>query len=163
MASTNEIVAYTDGSFRKTGMKNGKLIGKCGYGVHFPNGEYNDISSPFDIGNKTNNRAELYAIYKALKTVEDDKGIDNVKVHIFTDSEYSMKSLTVWIHGWKKKGWKNSKRKTPENTDIIKMIDDEFMLKYADNIKIEWVKAHSTNEYNNKADELANAGADKDI
>ena len=35
----------------------------------FPNGEFEDISRPFTKGEKTNQRAELYAIYKAIKII----------------------------------------------------------------------------------------------
>lgn len=57
-----DIDIFTDGSLIR---KKGKIY--CGYGIYFPNGENNNISKKFDKGLITNNRAELYAIYKSLK------------------------------------------------------------------------------------------------
>lgn len=161
MSANNEIVVYTDGSFRKTGKVNGKIVGRCGYGIHFPNRELDDIAEPFNIGEKTNNRAELYAIYKTLKIINDEIKLKNTNVKIYTDSEYSMKSLTLWIKNWKKNGWKNAKKKPVKNADIIKKID-KYLTKYSKKIKIEWVKAHAGNVFNEAADRLANIGADND-
>ena len=58
------VVVYTDGSFIKN--KGGV---KCGYGVYFPNNEISNISKKFTKAPLTNQRAELYAIYKAIKKV----------------------------------------------------------------------------------------------
>ena len=89
------IEVWTDGSLHR--VKEGDI---CGYGVFFPGRELKDISAAFTIEPITNNRAELYAIYKAISKIE--KKYDFEKIIINTDSEYSTKSLTVWIHKWKK-------------------------------------------------------------
>ena len=68
----NEIKIFTDGSYVKA-------TNACGYGVLFPNKEYENISKPFIITPLTNQRAELYAIYKGIKTVY--KGIKNERVN----------------------------------------------------------------------------------
>lgn len=164
MSAYNEIVAYTDGSFRKTGTdRNGKMIGKCGYGIHFPNKEFSDVAKPYKDENQTNNRAELYAIYKTLRIINKKTGIKNVdNIKIYSDSDYSVKSLTVWIDGWKKRNWKNAKKKPVKNVDIIKKID-KYLTKYPDKIDLIWVKAHANNVFNDEADRLANIGADNDI
>ena len=149
---------YTDGSLRKT--QKGDI---CGYGIYFPNKELENIAEPFNIGKISNNRAELYAIYQALKRIRDNFTFDIV--NIYTDSEYSQKSLTVWINTWKKNGWKNSKKKPAENQDIIKKID-EYLQFYKGKINIQWVRAHTgksdMHSVNNaEADNLANEGAKK--
>lgn len=153
------IEIYTDGSFKKT--KSGK---KCGYGIYFPNKEIDDVAKPLSQahGKITNNRAELYAIYYAISLVIEKYTFD--LINIYTDSEYSQKSLTEWITSWKKNNWKNSKNKPVENQDIIKMID-VYLEKYKGKINIQWVRAHTANQdiyskYNRKADELANLGAE---
>ena len=94
----SDIIVYTDGSCM------GKHKNMCGYGVHFPNAELKDLSKKFTHEPLTNQRAELYAIYKALKRIIKNLKFDSI--HIYTDSEYSIKSLTIWIKNWKKNNWK---------------------------------------------------------
>ena len=148
----NKIKIYTDGSLRRE--KTGDV---CGYGVFFPGGELKNIAGAFTIEPITNNRAELYAIYRAIKRVEKYYTFDLIQ--IYTDSEYSMKATTLWIRGWKKNNWKNSKRKPVENQDLIKKID-ELLQRYPGKIEIKWTRAHVGTRGNEEADRLANKGAD---
>jgi len=153
----NIIDCYTDGSFKKT-----KYSIKCGYGIYFPNKELPDVSSPFNLGTITNNRAELYAIYTALQMATKKYTFD--LMNIYTDSEYCQKSLTVWIISWKKNGWLNAKKKPVENQDLIKLID-RYLEKYSGKINIQWVRSHTGAKDrdslgNAQADMLANEGAD---
>lgn len=155
------IEVYTDGSLKKK--SDGSLYG-CGYGIYFPGKELKNVSAPFTIGEITNNRAELHAIYQAIIRVSKNFTFD--LINIYTDSEYAKNSLTVWIHSWKKNNWKNSKKKPVENQDIIKKID-RYLQKYNGKINIQWIRSdHSDKKHihspgNAKADELANAGSDK--
>jgi len=55
------IKVFTDWSYTKN-----KTSVKCGYGIYFPNNELANISKKFNKPPITNNRAELYAIYKAI-------------------------------------------------------------------------------------------------
>ena len=111
-----KIEVYTDGSFSKS--KSGI---KAGYGIHFPNGELKDVSRKFTHEPITNQRAELYAIYKAIKLVTTNYDFD--KLNIYSDSKYSIDSLTVWIKNWKLNGWMTSNKKEVLNQDIIKKTD----------------------------------------
>lgn len=156
----NHIVSidiYTDGSLVPTTKGN-----ICGYGIYYPNGELENIAKPFNVPPITNNRAELYAIYKAIKSVVKNFTFDII--NIYTDSMYSQNSVTTWITIWKKNGWINSKKKPVENQDIIKKID-KYLQKYAGKINITWVKAHTNNSNvhsinNAKADALAKKGGE---
>jgi len=151
---TEEIIVFTDGSHMKP--KN-----LCGYGVHFPNGEFEDISKPFTKGEKTNQRAELYAIYKAIKIISNQNKNYNIK--IYTDSEYSIKSLTIWIKNWKKNNWISSTGKPVMNQDIIHKID-KLMGEHIGKIKFSHVRAHTNKDdyesvHNDITDKLAKTGA----
>lgn len=150
--SAGTITIYTDGSLRREA--NGDV---CGYGVYFPGKELKNIAGAFTIEPITNNRAELYAIYRAIKKVE--KNMNFERIVIFTDSEYSMKATTLWINGWKKNNWKNAKKKPVENQDLIKKID-ELLQKHNGKIEIKWTRAHVGTKGNEEADRLANKGAD---
>lgn len=159
MTSKKNIVIFTDGSCIK---KKGQ-IPKCGYGVYFPNKERTDISKPFGVGEPTNQRAELYAIYKGIKKIV--KKYDFDRLDIYSDSEYSIKSLTEWINNWKKNNWKNANKKDVANQDLIKKID-KYLQKYTGKIFFHHVRAHTGKQDfeslgNAKADELATQGAKK--
>ncbi len=148
---------FTDGSCIK---KPNQPI-KCGYGVFFPNNELKNISKPFVVGELTNQRAELYAIYKGIKKVTHN--IDFHKLDIYSDSEYSIKSLTEWIINWKKNGWKNSNKKPVANQDLILKID-KYLEKYKGKIFFHHVRSHTGKQdfqslCNEKADKLATNGA----
>jgi ribonuclease HI len=149
---------YTDGSYKKIASG----IYGCGYGIYFPNKELKNVSAPFTIGTITNNRAELHAIHQAIIRVIKSYTFD--LINIYTDSEYSQKSLTVWIKNWKKNNWKNAKNKPVENQDLIQKID-KYLQRYEGKINIQWVRAHTgnsdTHSINNEmADKLANIGAE---
>lgn len=136
---------YTDGSLQRT-----KIGIICRYGIHFDTPLLQDISAPYVDDKQTNNRAELFAIYMAIKTVADNYKFE--KINIYTDSEYSQKSLTVWLDTWKKNGWKSAQKKPVENQDLIKNIDT-YLQKFP--ICISWVKGHADNRGNQIADLLA--------
>ena len=101
--------------------------------------------------NTTNNQMELLAPINALKNIP--KGS---KVQIFTDSKYVRSGITEWIYNWKKNGWKTSDKKDVKNKDLWTELDE---LTKTFEIKWSWVKAHSTDELNNKVDLLARASA----
>lgn len=97
--------------------------------------------------NTTNNRMELLAAIMSLKKIKS-----NSEVIIFTDSTYVKNGITEWMKNWKKNGWKNSSKKPVKNKDLWEKLDK---LCEANSVSWKWVKGHSTNEFNNLADELA--------
>ena len=149
----NIIKAYTDGSLFK---KNNKIY--CGYGIYFSKKEYENISEKFDIKPITNNRAELYAIYRTIKIcnkINETNKID--ELYIYSDSEYCVKTFNIWYKTWiiNKKKYKNN--------DII---DDAVNLinNATYKINIIHILSHTNNNdensiNNNIADQLAKNGA----
>jgi ribonuclease HI len=113
---------FTDGGC----LSNGKKNAKAAYSVFFTK----DIDSPFFSFNKTktisdpsNNKAELYGIKTAFKTISQNIDMfKNYHVIICTDSMYSIKCIDTWSKGWIKNNWKNSKGEDVKNQDIIKEI-----------------------------------------
>ena len=101
----------------------------------------------------TNNRMELKAVIEALKEIED-----NSQISLFSDSKYVIDGITKWIKNWKINDWKTTNKKEIKNLDLWMDLD-----KLTSKFKItwNWVKAHSTNEYNNKVDRLARNEAEK--
>lgn len=98
--------------------------------------------------NTTNNRMELMAAIQALNTV---KGKDK-PIRLVTDSTYVRDGVTKWIHGWKKNGWKTSAKKPVKNADLWMELDEAAT---RHDVQWDWVKGHSGDPDNERADELA--------
>src|SRR5208283_3325419 len=99
----------------------------------------------------TNNRMELTAAIEALRALKE-----RCEVGVVTDSEYVKNGITVWIHGWKKKGWLTSAKKPVINQDLWKALD-EAAGRHA--VEWEWTKGHANHADNNRCDELAQRAA----
>lgn len=151
----DNVIIFTDGSCIKSGNEQ-----YCGYGVYFPNNESSNIARALKNPPYTNNRAELHAIQKALKRL---KKINFNTAIIYSDSEYSIKSVTVWIKTWKQNNWMNAKKKPVENQDYIKKID-KLLSHFGDKVSFKHVRAHTGGKdflsvCNDAVDGLAKQGA----
>ena len=93
---------------------------------------------------------ELKAAIEALKALTRP-----CSVELYTDSNYVKGGITQWIHNWKKNGWRTSQKKPVKNDDLWKELDQ---LEQQHEIVWNWVKGHSGDTYNEKADQLANQG-----
>ena len=106
----------------------------------------------------TNNRMELTAALEGLRSLPDDS-----KVVIVTDSQLMLKSMTAWLPGWKRKGWKTAAGKPVKNQDLLMALDEE--IKRHASVRWHWVRAHETGDehahkaLNDRADQLAVAAA----
>ncbi|MCG8315653.1 MAG: ribonuclease HI [Pseudomonadales bacterium] len=96
----------------------------------------------------TNNRMELMAAIKALEALTRPCQVD-----LTTDSQYVRKGITEWIHGWKKRNWKNASKQPVKNADLWKQLD-ELVQKH--DVSWHWVKGHSGHPENELVDQLAN-------
>ena len=135
---------YTDGA-----CKGNPGIG--GWGVFIQ--KENDQSDLYGFDLKTtNNKMELKAVIEGLKTLNS-----KTNVTIITDSQYVKNGISQWIFNWKKNGWKTSAKKPVKNIDLWKELDD---LVENHSVKWEWVRGHSGNLGNERADLLANKGID---
>uniref|UniRef100_A0A6G6ABM0 ribonuclease H n=1 Tax=Borely moumouvirus TaxID=2712067 RepID=A0A6G6ABM0_9VIRU len=145
-----EIVVFTDGSCMNNGKKN--AIG--GIGIHFPDGELRDISRVFNKGCCTNQRTELYAILYAIKYIDSKLSLNNYKVFICTDSQYSINCITKWVPAWIKNNWMTKNNTPVANIEFIEPIY-KYYSKY--DITFEHVEAHTGGT---DFDSVANARAD---
>ena len=96
----------------------------------------------------TNNRMELTAAIEGVSFCPID-----AHLIIWTDSNYVKQGITEWIHGWKKKNWKDVK-----NPDLWKKLDAVCANR---NIEWNWIKGHAGHPGNEMADQLANMGAEQ--
>ncbi|MFN3524268.1 MAG: ribonuclease HI [Phenylobacterium sp.] len=98
----------------------------------------------------TNNRMELMAAIQALEALTKP-----CKVELHTDSQYVMKGVTQWIHGWKARGWLTADRKPVKNDDLWRRLDEA---RRRHDVDWRWVKGHNGHELNERADALARKG-----
>ena len=101
----------------------------------------------------TNNRGELTALLQLLWATAH---LPQEQLHVLCDSQYVINSVTKWMPGWKRKGWKKSDGKPVLNVDILKQIDEAMVGR---TVKLEWVKGHAGHELNEAADQRARAAA----
>ena len=101
----------------------------------------------------TNNRMELTAAIRGLEALKRP-----VSARVHTDSQYVLKGISEWIHGWKKNGWKTSNRKPVKNADLWRELD---ALHSQHELEWIWVKGHAGHPENERADALANRGIDE--
>lgn len=136
---------YTDGACKGN-------PGPGGWGVAF----YRDGKLVYELysgeSETTNNRMEMQAFISALAHIEDNGLLDEDAIILHSDSKYVIKGTTEWMDGWLAKRFKGVK-----NEDLWKQICS-FEGVWS-NIDIVYVKGHSGNVGNDKADELANRGA----
>jgi ribonuclease HI len=101
----------------------------------------------------TNNQGELMAVLDLLRATAHLPGED---LRILCDSQYVINSITKWMPGWKRKGWRKADGKPVLNVELLKELDRELSgRKYT----FEWVKGHAGHELNEAADERARAAA----
>ena len=95
----------------------------------------------------TNNRMELTAAAEALAALKRP-----CIVRLHTDSEYLKNGITRWHQGWVRKNWRNAAGDPVKNMDLWRLV-----LEAAKPHQIEWlwVKGHSGDPMNERADELA--------
>lgn len=137
-----QFILYTDGACRGN-------PGVGGWGVSICNAEQQELRACYGgEAHTTNNRMELTAAIQGILACPTD-----AKICIYTDSTYVQKGITEWIIGWKKKNWKDVK-----NPDLWQQLD---ALCQQRQVEWQWVKGHAGHQGNERADQLANLGADQ--
>ena len=102
--------------------------------------------------NSSNNRGELTALLELLKATAPT----NEELHVLADSQYVINSVTKWIAGWKKRGWRKSDKSPVLNADLMQAIDEAISGR---KVSFEWVRGHSGHPLNEAADDKARAAA----
>ena len=100
--------------------------------------------------NTTNNRMELLAVIHGLNQIEK---ADMVRVN--TDSMYVKNGITSWINKWVENGWKTAAKKDVANKDLWLKLQSIVKTR---KITWNWVRGHSGDTGNERADFLANKG-----
>lgn len=102
--------------------------------------------------NGTNNMGELMAV---LDLLQQSAHLDE-DLHVICDSTYVINSITKWMAGWKRRGWKKGDGKPVLNVELMKAIDAAMSGR---RVTFEWVKGHTGHVLNEHADRLATGAA----
>jgi ribonuclease HI len=146
-----QIKIYTDG-----GNSSKNAVGGWACVIIMPNDVEVEMSGAYlDI---TNNQAELAAVIEGLGYVYENENPKQVAVEVITDSEYVKKGATDWLPKWKTNGWKSKSKEPVKNKPLWEAIDAYLQEM---NVKFTWVRGHSGDNYNEKADKLATSAYKK--
>ena len=139
-----DVIIYTDGACRGN-------PGPGGWGALI---QFDTVQKEIFGGKNitTNNQMELSAAIEGLSTLNEP-----CNVELFTDSKYVMDGITLWIQNWKKNNWKTAAKKEVKNKDLWQKLDQLMIYHH---VQWHWVKGHSGDPGNEKADRLANKGID---
>ena len=97
----------------------------------------------------TNNRMELTAAAAALEALKRP-----CMIILHTDSEYVKNGITRWHTGWVRKNWRNAAGDPVKNMDLWRRLLDAAKPHAID---WRWIRGHSGNAMNERADQLATA------
>lgn len=128
--------AYTDGACSGN-------PGPGGWAWAIPGGRYaSGAETP-----STNQRMEITAAFQAVRAIAGP-------LEIVSDSTYVVHCFRDrWHDGWKKRGWKNSKREPVANRDLWEPFIDLVLAR--GDVTFSWVKGHGGDPMNDLVDRLA--------
>jgi ribonuclease HI len=95
----------------------------------------------------TNNRMELLAAISALEALKRP-----MRVRLFTDSNYLRQGVMTWLPAWKARGWRTAARQPVKNQDLWQRLESALA---RHRVEWHWVRGHSGNAGNERADQLA--------
>ncbi len=95
----------------------------------------------------TNNKMEMVAAIESLLSLKRDCDVD-----LYTDSIYLKNGMTKWLPSWVENNWRKKHSGSVKNIELWQKLHE---LSQKHNIIWHWVKGHSNNEGNNRADSLA--------
>ena len=100
----------------------------------------------------TNNRMELLALLYAIKYLLENN-LSAEEITIQSDSQYIQNTVTTWMYGWAKKGWKTADGSPVKNLDLVQILYDLYPKLNVKEYK--WVKGHAGHKWNEVCDDLA--------
>ena len=144
----NKIVIYTDGACKGN-------PGPGGWGALLRAADGAEKELCGGELETTNNRMEMMAVIEALSALKRP-----CHVILFVDSQYVLKGMTEWLHGWKAKGWRTAAKQPVKNVDLWQRLD-ALVHQSENRIEWQWVKGHAGDPGNERADALANRGVEQ--
>jgi ribonuclease HI len=148
-----EVLVWTDGACRGN-------PGPGGWAAIVVPGESGEDPVELSGGapHTTNNRMEYTAALEGLRALPAGS-----RVCIVTDSRLMLDSMTKWITGWKRRGWRTAGGDPVKNQDLVLALEAEIA-RHAE-VRWHWVRGHETGAahahkaLNDRADRLAVAAS----
>jgi ribonuclease HI len=134
-----------------------KHLRRAGIGIFHP-ASGTMIAEPFPLPNPTNNRAEYWACIRALEWVlEQTKHLElkqqaQIEVVLYCDSMLLINSMTKWVDGWKRRGWKKADGQPVLNLELVQKLDQ--LIKNRLKVRFIKVKAHKPKPPKSKGKEV---------
>jgi ribonuclease HI len=147
-----EVLVWTDGACRG----NPGPGGWAAIVVH--GGGTGEVELSGGASHTTNNRMEYTAALEGLRSLPQGS-----RVCIVTDSRLMLDSMTKWITGWKRRGWRTAGGDPVKNQDLVEALEAEIA-RHAE-VRWHWVRGHETGAahahkaLNDRADRLAVAAS----
>ena len=146
-----EVLVWTDGACRGN-------PGPGGWAAIVVGAEEEPVELSGGAPQTTNNRMEYTAALEGLRSLPAGS-----RACVVTDSRLMLDSMTKWIHGWKRKGWKTAGGDPVKNQDLVRALDAEIARH--EHVRWHWVRGHETGAQhahkalNDRADRLAVAAS----
>ena len=105
------------------------------------------------VASGTNQLAELMAVREAIRS---HPGTEPLQIE--SDSQYAIKCASVWVAGWKRKGWRTASGGPVQNLAVVQAIE-RAIAERGGPVAFSWVRGHVGDEFNERADELAGQAA----
>ena len=144
MSAAKQVTIHTDGS----------CLGNPGPGGYAAildyQGRERELSGGFR--RTTNNRMEILAVIAGLRALTKP-----CSVTVYSDSRYVVDAIEKgWARKWKANGWMRNKRESAVNPDLWEKLLNALS---QHDVEFKWVRGHSGNAGNVRADKLAVAAA----
>lgn len=138
-------IFYTDGSTTGNGTKDCK----ASWAVLAVNDKQLSAAGFVEYHRKSSQVAEITAVLKACEIATKN---NFKRIVIATDSRYVANAMEKWISTWKVNDWKDNKRKSVVNQELLKQLAE-----YQEKLQIKsfHVKAHCNDMYNIQVDAMA--------
>ncbi|MBN1231660.1 MAG: ribonuclease HI [Anaerolineales bacterium] len=142
------VILYTDGGAIDN-------PGPGGYGVvKIEGNNRQELNGAFK--ETTNNRMEILAAIVGLESIPEPS-----EVTLYSDSKYLVQAINEqWAERWQANHWKRNKSEKAKNIDLWKRL---LPLCKKHQVKFKWVKGHSGNKENERADRLVHEALRKGI
>lgn len=131
----------------------GTAAGPGGYGVVLRYGELEKELSGFEPA-ATSQRMELIAAIRGLEALSNRR-----QVQVFSDSQYLVRGMNEWIHGWSRSG----RLDTPDalaNQDLWQQLAAQAE---KHRISWQWVRGHNGHPFNERCDRLAKRAVEEGL
>jgi ribonuclease HI len=147
-----EVLVWTDGACRRNPGPGGWAA------IVVPAGGGEPVELSGSAEHTTNNRMEYTAALEGLRALPA-----NSRACVVTDSRLMLDSMTRWIVGWKRRGWRTATGDPVKNQDLVTALEAEIA-RHAQ-VRWHWVRGHETGAahahkaLNDRADRLAVAAS----